>query len=133
MPIFDLLKRTDGKTPKVIVLGSGALSIGQAGEFDYSGAQALKALEEEGIQTILINPNIATIQTDTTDKRKTYLYPVKAHWVEKIIKEERPDAILAGFGGQTGLNCVLELDEKGILEKYNVKNLGTCIESLRLT
>lgn len=133
MPIFDFLKRTDGKTPKVIVLGSGALSIGQAGEFDYSGAQALKALEEEGIQTILINPNIATIQTDTTDKRKTYLYPVKAHWVEKIIKEEKPDAILAGFGGQTGLNCVLELDEKGILEKYNIKNLGTCIESLRLT
>ncbi|MEI6079189.1 MAG: carbamoyl-phosphate synthase (glutamine-hydrolyzing) large subunit [bacterium] len=133
MSLFKFLKRTDEKTPKVLVLGSGALSIGQAGEFDYSGAQALKALEEEGIQTILVNPNIATIQTDTTANRKTYLYPVKPLWVEKIIKEERPDAILAGFGGQTGLNCVLALDEQGILEKYNVKNLGTCIESLRLT
>lgn len=118
---------------KVVILGSGALSIGQAGEFDYSGSQALKALEEEGIQTILINPNIATVQTSTSDKRKIYLYPVEPHWVEKVFQLEKPDAIIAGFGGQTALNCVLKLEEQGILDKYGVKNLGTCIDSLRLT
>ncbi|MBN1115128.1 MAG: carbamoyl-phosphate synthase large subunit, partial [Oligoflexia bacterium] len=118
---------------KVLVLGSGALSIGQAGEFDYSGSQALKALQEEGIDAVLINPNIATIQTSTLPAKKTYLYPVNAHWVEKVIDAERPDGIIAGFGGQTGLNCVLQLDEKGVLEKYNVRNLGTSLNSLRLT
>jgi len=133
MPLHSRLISDGIKKPKVIILGSGALSIGQAGEFDYSGSQALKAFEEEGVQTILVNPNIATIQTLTSDKRKTYLYPVEAHWVEKIIEMERPDAIVAGFGGQTALNCVLKLDELGILKKYNVENLGTCVDTLRLT
>jgi carbamoyl-phosphate synthase large subunit len=129
MPIHDFLQKND----KILVLGSGALSIGQAGEFDYSGSQALQALEEEGFQTILVNPNIATIQTSSTDRRTTYLYPVTPHWVEKVIEKEKPRAIVAGFGGQTALNCVLQLEELGILEKYQVKNLGTPLQTLRLT
>src|SRR3954469_11544933 len=89
---------------KVLLLGSGGLSIGQAGEFDYSGTQAVKALTEEGCDVIVVNPNIATVQTNPTDKVKIYLYPVEPEWVEKVIAKERPDAIVAGFGGQTGLN-----------------------------
>src|ERR1044071_8108925 len=95
---------------KIILLGSGGLSIGQAGEFDYSGCQAIRSLEEEGIEVIIINPNIATVQTTPKDKRKVYLYPVEVEWVEKVIQEERPDGIIAGFGGQTALNCVIQLE-----------------------
>lgn len=122
-----------GRAPKVLLLGSGGLSIGQAGEFDYSGTQAVKALTEEGCEVILVNPNIATVQTNPTDKTKVYLYPVETEWVEKVIAKERPDAIVAGFGGQTALNCLMALDEKGILRKYNVRNLGTPVETLRMT
>ena len=122
-----------GRPPKILLLGSGGLSIGQAGEFDYSGTQAIKALREEGIEVVVVNPNIATVQTNPAPGIKTYLYPVEVHWVEKIIQEERPDAIIAGFGGQTALNCLLRLDEAGILERYRVRNLGTPAEILRMT
>src|SRR4051812_44285764 len=124
---------TLGRPPKVLLLGSGGLSIGQAGEFDYSGTQAVKALSEEGCEVILVNPNIATVQTNPTGKTKVYLYPVETDWVEKVIAKERPDAIVAGFGGQTALNCLMALDEKGILKKYGVRNLGTPVETLRMT
>ncbi|NRA68712.1 MAG: carbamoyl-phosphate synthase (glutamine-hydrolyzing) large subunit [Pseudobacteriovorax sp.] len=122
-----------GRTPTVLLLGSGGLSIGQAGEFDYSGTQAIKALREEGIQVIVVNPNIATVQTNPQAGIKTYLYPVEVEWVEKVIETEKPDAIIAGFGGQTALNCLLELDDKGILQKHGVINLGTPAEILRMT
>ncbi len=118
---------------KVLVLGSAALKIGEAGEFDYSGSQAIKALKEEGIKTILVNPNIATIQTSDHLADEIYFLPVNAHFVEEVIKKEQPDAILLGFGGQTALNCGLELAEKKILEKYQVKVLGTPIEAIRNT
>lgn len=118
------------KINKVLVLGSGAIKIGEAGEFDYSGAQAIKAFREEGIETILVNPNIATIQTDKNFVDKVYFLPVKVEFVEKIIEKERPDGILLGFGGQTALNCGLELHENGILEKHSVRVLGTSIESI---
>jgi carbamoyl-phosphate synthase large subunit len=113
------------KNRKIILLGSGALKIGQAGEFDYSGTQALRALEELGHEVIVVNPNIATVQTDPDPKRKVYLYPVLAEWVEKIIQIEKPVGIVAGFGGQTALSCLMDLEEKGILKKYNVQNFGT--------
>src|SRR3954466_11364488 len=100
-----------GRAPKILLLGSGGLSIGQAGEFDYSGTQAVKALTEEGCDVVVVNPNIATVQTNPTDKVKIYLYPVEPEGVEKVIAKERPDAIVAGFGGQTGLNCLMALDE----------------------
>jgi carbamoyl-phosphate synthase large subunit len=122
-----------GRTPKILLLGSGGLSIGQAGEFDYSGTQAVKALTEEGCDVIVVNPNIATVQTNPTDNVKIYLYPVEPEWVEKVIAKERPDAIVAGFGGQTGLNCLMALDERGILAKYDVLNLGTPVSTLRMT
>ena len=115
---------------KVIVLGSGALKIGEAGEFDYSGSQALKALKEEGVYTILINPNIATIQTSEDIADKIYFLPVTAHFVEKVIQKERPDGILLAFGGQTALNCGVELFRKGILEKYNIQVVGTPVQSI---
>ena len=115
---------------KVIVLGSGALKIGGAGEFDYSGSQALKALKEEGVYTILINPNIATIQTSEDIADKIYFLPVTAHFVEKVIQKERPDGILLAFGGQTALNCGVELFRKGILEKYNIQVVGTPVQSI---
>lgn len=115
-----------------MVLGSGAIKIGEAGEFDYSGAQAIKALKEEGIKVILVNPNIATIQTDKKFVDKVYFLPINPEFVEKIIEEERPDGILLGFGGQTALNCGVELAERGILEKYNVKVLGTGIEAIKI-
>jgi carbamoyl-phosphate synthase large subunit len=118
---------------KVILLGSGALKIGEAGEFDYSGSQAAKALKEEGIQTILINPNIATIQTSQDFVSQIYFLPVNSYFVEKVIEKEHPDGILLGFGGQTALNCGLELYKKGILKKYNVKVLGTPVKSIDKT
>ncbi|MFQ6037171.1 MAG: carbamoyl-phosphate synthase (glutamine-hydrolyzing) large subunit [Candidatus Aminicenantales bacterium] len=116
---------------KVIVLGSGALKIGQAGEFDYSGSQAIKALKEEGIRVVLINPNIATIQTSEALADKIYFLPVTPHFVERVIEKERPDGILLGFGGQTALNCGVGLDEQGILERYGVEVLGTSIQAIR--
>ena len=122
-----------GRPARILLLGSGGLSIGQAGEFDYSGTQAIKALREEDIEVIVVNPNIATVQTNPSPGIKTYLYPVETHWVEKVIIEEKPDAIIAGFGGQTALNCLLDLDEKGILAKHQVQNLGTPAEILRMT
>jgi carbamoyl-phosphate synthase large subunit len=118
---------------KVLVLGAGALKIGQAGEFDYSGSQALKALREEGISTILVNPNIATIQTSKLLADQVYFLPVNAFFVEKVIEKERPDGILLSFGGQTALNCGIELHKQGILEKYNVQVLGTPISAIILT
>ena len=118
---------------KVVVLGSGALKIGQAGEFDYSGSQALKAMREEGIQTVLINPNIATIQTSEGIADSVYFLPVTPHFVEEIIKKEQPDGILLAFGGQTALNCGTELHQKGILQKYGVEVLGTSVEAIMAT
>ena len=115
---------------KVLLLGSGALKIGEAGEFDYSGSQALKAMREEGIETILINPNIATVQTSEGVADKIYFLPVTPHFVEEVIKKENPDGILLAFGGQTALNCGVELYKHGILEKYNVKVLGTPIQAI---
>ncbi len=116
---------------KVLIIGSGALKIGEAGEFDYSGAQAIKALKEEGIEVVLINPNIATVQTDERFTKKVYSIPINARFIEKVIEKERPDGILLGFGGQTALNAGMELHEKGILEKYGVNILGTGAESIR--
>ncbi len=118
---------------KVLVLGAGALKIGQAGEFDYSGSQALKALQEEGISTVLVNPNIATVQTSKKLADQVYFLPVTAFFVEKIIEKERPEGILLSFGGQTALNCGIELFHKGVLDKYNVKILGTPISAIILT
>ncbi|MEI8027913.1 MAG: carbamoyl-phosphate synthase (glutamine-hydrolyzing) large subunit [Pseudomonadota bacterium] len=134
MPLRPELRNIqNGKAPKILILGSGGLSIGQAGEFDYSGTQALKAVKEEGFEVIIVNPNIATVQTNPEAGVKTYLYPVTPEWVEKIFELERPTAIIAGFGGQTALNCLLDLDERGILKKYGVVNLGTPPETLRMT
>ncbi|GCF06673.1 carbamoyl-phosphate synthase (glutamine-hydrolyzing) large subunit [Dictyobacter arantiisoli] len=118
---------------KVLLLGSGALKIGQAGEFDYSGSQALKALKEEGVQTVLINPNIATIQTSKQLADRVYFLPVTPYFVEKIIEREQPDGILLSFGGQTALNCGIKLHEQGILTKHNVRILGTPISAIILT
>ena len=118
---------------KVLVLGSGALKIGQAGEFDYSGSQALKALREEGIGSVLVNPNIATIQTSEGIADQVYFLPVTPYFVEEIIKKERPDGILLAFGGQTALNCGTELYQNGILQKYGVRVLGTSVEAIMYT
>jgi len=118
---------------KVLVLGSGALKIGQAGEFDYSGSQALKALREEGIRSVLVNPNIATIQTSEGIADQVYFLPVTPYFVEEIIKKERPDGILLAFGGQTALNCGTELYQKGLLDKYGVQVLGTSVEAIMYT
>ncbi|MDR1671707.1 MAG: carbamoyl-phosphate synthase large subunit, partial [Alistipes sp.] len=115
---------------KVILLGSGALKIGEAGEFDYSGSQALKALKEEGIKTVLINPNIATIQTSENIADRVYFLPVTPEYVEKVIARERPDAIMLAFGGQTALNCGVALFKNGVLEKYNVQVLGTPVQAI---
>ncbi len=129
-----------GGEAKVLLLGSGALKIGQAGEFDYSGAQALKALKEEGIHTVLINPNIATVQTSQKDEADNtvsqavadtvYFQPVTAEFVERVIEKERPDGILLSFGGQTALNCGVELYQRGVLDKYGVKVLGTPVQAI---
>ena len=118
------------KIKKVLLLGSGALKIGQAGEFDYSGAQALKALKEEGIHSVLINPNIATVQTSEGVADTVYFQPVRTDFVERVIEKECPDGILLSFGGQTALNCGVELYEKGILEKYGVEVLGTPVQAI---
>lgn len=115
---------------KVLLLGSGALKIGEAGEFDYSGSQALKALREEGIKTVLINPNIATVQTSEGVADQIYFLPVQPYFVERVIEKERPDGILLSFGGQTALNCGVELYESGVLEKYNVQVLGTPVKAI---
>ena len=115
---------------KVLLLGSGALKIGEAGEFDYSGSQALKALREEGVKTILINPNIATVQTSEGVADEIYFLPVQPYFVEKVIEKERPDGILLAFGGQTALNCGVELYRSGVLEKYGVKVLGTPVQAI---
>ncbi len=115
---------------KVLLLGSGALKIGEAGEFDYSGSQALKALKEEGIETILINPNIATVQTSEGVADQIYFLPVTPYFVEKVIQKEQPDGIMLAFGGQTALNCGVELYKEGILEKYDVKVLGTPVQAI---
>jgi len=120
----------DRSIKKVILLGSGALKIGEAGEFDYSGSQALKALREEGIFTILINPNIATVQTSEGMADKIYFLPVTPYFVEKVIEKERPDGILLSFGGQTALNCGTELYRSGVLEKYGVRVLGTPVQAI---
>jgi len=118
---------------KILVLGSGAIKIGEAGEFDYSGSQCLKAIHEDGIKSVLINPNIATIQTDTRFADQVYLLPVNPQYVESIIEKERPDGIMLAYGGQTALNCGVNLEESGILQKYDVKVLGTQIQGIKNT
>ena len=120
----------DENIKKVLLLGSGALKIGEAGEFDYSGSQALKALREEGVETILINPNIATVQTSEGVADKVYFLPVQPYFVERVIQKENPDGILLAFGGQTALNCGVELYQSGVLEKYNVRVLGTPVQAI---
>lgn len=120
----------DNDIKKVLLLGSGALKIGEAGEFDYSGSQALKALREEGITTILINPNIATVQTSEGVADRIYFLPVQPYFVERVIEKERPDGILLSFGGQTALNCGVELYKTGVLDKYNVRVLGTPVQAI---
>jgi len=126
MPKFEWIK-------KVLVLGSGAIKIGEAAEFDYSGSQCLKALREEGIETVLVNPNVATIQTDPRLAGKVYLLPVEPRYVEEVIKREKPDGILLGFGGQTALNCGVQLAKEGVFEKYGVEVLGTPISAIEAT
>ncbi len=123
----------DKSIKKVVVLGSGALKIGEAGEFDYSGSQALKALSEEGVQTVLINPNIATVQTSEGIADKIYFLPVTPYFVERVLEKEKPDGILLAFGGQTALNCGTELHKSGVLKKYNVRVLGTPVEAIMNT
>ena len=120
----------DENIKKVLLLGSGALKIGEAGEFDYSGSQALKALREEGVKTVLINPNIATVQTSEGVADQIYFLPVQPYFVERVIQKERPDGILLSFGGQTALNCGVELYKSGVLEKYGVKVLGTPVQAI---
>ena len=120
----------DSNIKKVLLLGSGALKIGEAGEFDYSGSQALKALREEGIKSVLINPNIATVQTSEGVADQIYFLPVTPYFVEKVIEKERPQGILLAFGGQTALNCGVELYKSGVLEKYGVKVLGTPVQAI---
>lgn len=132
MPLISAFQKLN-RQPKVLLLGSGGLSIGQAGEFDYSGTQALKALKEEGIDVVIVNPNIATVQTNPEDGVRVYLYPVEPDWVEKVIEKEKPDGIVAGFGGQTALNCLVKLADTGILDKHDVINLGTPANVLKMT
>ncbi|MFZ1237578.1 MAG: carbamoyl phosphate synthase large subunit, partial [Prevotella sp.] len=120
----------DENIKKVLLLGSGALKIGEAGEFDYSGSQALKALREEHVETVLINPNIATVQTSEGVADKIYFLPVQPYFVERVIQKERPDGILLSFGGQTALNCGVELFKSGVLDKYNVRVLGTPVQAI---
>jgi carbamoyl-phosphate synthase large subunit len=118
------------KPDKILLLGSGALKIGEAGEFDYSGSQALKAIKEEGIKTVLINPNIATVQTSEGVADTVYFLPITPFFVEQIIKKERPQGVLLAFGGQTALNCGVALYQNGVFEKYGVEILGTPIQSV---
>ena len=121
------------KYQKILVLGSGALKIGEAGEFDYSGSQAIKALKEEGIATVLVNPNIATIQTSEGFADKVYFLPVTPHFVTEVIKKERPDGILLSFGGQTALNCGVKLKQSGVLDTFHVEVLGTPVATIEDT
>ena len=132
---IEVWKQTNLKNPinKILLLGSGALKIGEAGEFDYSGSQAIKALKEEGKYVILVNPNIATVQTDIDLADKVYLLPVNPYFVEQIIKKEKPEGIMLGFGGQTALNCGLELFKSGVLKKYGIEVLGTQVDSINKT
>jgi carbamoyl-phosphate synthase large subunit len=123
----------DDSLEKVLILGSGALKIGEAGEFDYSGSQAIKALKDEGIATVLVNPNIATIQTSDHLADQVYFLPVTPHFVEGVIEKERPDGIFLGFGGQTALNCGLVLEDRGVLARYGVRVLGSPIQAIRDT
>jgi carbamoyl-phosphate synthase, small subunit/carbamoyl-phosphate synthase, large subunit len=124
------LSTLNSQLKKVLLLGSGALKIGEAGEFDYSGSQALKALKEEGVETVLINPNIATVQTSEGVADQIYFLPVTPYFVEKVIEKERPQGIMLAFGGQTALNCGVELHQNGVLEKYNVQVLGTPVQAI---
>jgi len=124
---------TENNIKKALVLGSGALKIGEAGEFDYSGSQALKALREEGIETILINPNIATVQTSENIADKIYFLPVTPEFVERVIKKEKPQGILLAFGGQTALNCGIKLHDSGVFEKYNIQVMGTPVQAIKDT
>src|SRR5712691_823493 len=123
----------DDKPKKVLLLGSGALKIGEAGEFDYSGSQAIKALKEEGIATVLLNPNIATIQTSDYLADQVYFLPVTPSFAERIIEKEKPDSIMLGFGGQTALNCGLELEQRGVLKRHGIQVLGTSTQTIRET
>lgn len=125
-----MINKKKSRIKKVLLLGSGAIRIGQAGEFDYSGSQSIKALKEEGIKTILINPNIATIQTSDYLADKVYFLPIDAYFVEKVIEKEKPDGILLGFGGQTALNVGVEIAKKGVLKKHGVEVLGSPIEAI---
>ena len=115
---------------KVLLLGSGALKIGEAGEFDYSGSQALKALKEEGIETVLINPNIATVQTSEGVADRIYFLPVTPYFVERVIEKEKPQGIMLAFGGQTALNCGVELFRNGVFEKHGLQVLGTPVQAI---
>lgn len=128
-----LVSPSEHRSKKILILGSGGLSIGQAGEFDYSGSQAIKALKEEGIQTVLVNPNIATVQTSKGLADKVYFLPITANYVTQVIQSEHPDGILLSFGGQTALNCGIELQASGVLEKYGVQTLGTPVSSIVCT
>ena len=121
------------KPKKILLLGSGGLKIGQAGEFDYSGSQAIKAFKEEGIHVVLMNPNIATVQTDKGLADSVYFLPLTESFAEEVIQKERPDAISLSFGGQTALNLGLSLEESGILKKYGVRVLGTPVSTIRDT
>jgi len=118
---------------KAVIFGSGGLRIGQAGEFDYSGSQAIKALKEEGIYTVLINPNIATVQTDGDMADRVYFQPLNVATVTKILKREKPDIVLLSFGGQTALNLGLELYDKGIFKRLDIKVLGTPVQTIKIT
>lgn len=130
MSLSNPMNNSPIKIKKIILLGSGALKIGEAGEFDYSGSQALKAMREEGIETVLINPNIATVQTSEGVADKIYFLPVTPYFVEKVIAKEKPEGILLAFGGQTALNCGVKLEQSGVLEKYNVEVLGTPVQAI---
>ncbi|MCX8160177.1 MAG: ATP-grasp domain-containing protein, partial [Candidatus Saccharicenans sp.] len=121
------------KIRKVLLLGSGAIKIGEAGEFDYSGSQAIKALKEEGLEVVLVNPNIATIQTSEFLAERVYFLPVTPYFVEKIIEKEKPEAMMISFGGQTALNCGLAMWKQGLLEKHKVEVLGTPLQSVEIT
>src|SRR3989338_3634230 len=123
-------QKNQGRPKSVLLLGSGGLRIGQAGEFDYSGSQAVKALKEEGIKVILINPNVATYQTSEGMADKTYFLPVNPYFVEKVIEKEKPEGILLSFGGQTALNCGIALHKSKALEKHNVRVLGTPVSAV---
>ena len=121
------------KPKKILILGSGALRIGQAGEFDYSGSQAIKAFKEEGVASVLVNPNIATVQTSEGVADRVYFLPVTPAYVERIIEKERPDAIALSFGGQTALNCGIALHDSGVLKRYGIKVLGTPVAAIKDT